>query len=273
MKKIIMILLIASVMSPAFGAKVPIESKVDSRIKNVNYNKNDVYVIHGHYGYSTHIVFDKDEVIEHLSPGDSIAWQFNPKKNHLFLQPVEDRADTNLSVMTNKRMYNFELRAGEARSSSDPSLSFVIQFHYPHEKLQRQLKEKEIADNKEVKEQKKWVAQDFDPARLNFMYSMRGSDEIAPSKVFDDGQFTYFQFEKNTKTPAIFLVDSDKSESLVNYHVKGQYVVVQSTGAQFILRENKKATCIFNDASSKRGSNEKLAMASGTRSIVLKRFR
>lgn len=246
-----------SLLSPVFAAKVPSDGRADPRIKNVNYSPNDVYVIHGHYGYSTHIIFAEDEVIEHLSPGDSIAWQFNPKNNHLFLQPVEDEADTNLSVLTNKRMYNFELRAGQAAHVSDRSLSFLVQFHYPQDELQKQLMAQEVAQV----EEKKWIAKDFDPENLNFKYSMRGDESIAPNKVFDDGLFTYFQFDESIKTPAIFLVDADKKESLVNYHVKGRYIVVQSTGAQFMLRENQQATCIYNDNTPKESADTAIETA------------
>lgn len=243
MKKILLSALLFSFIMPAIGAKAPQDGRIDPRIRNIVYNPNDVFVIHGHYRYSTHIVFAEDEVIEHVSPGDSIAWQFYLKKNHLFLQPVEDQADTNLSVLTNKRMYNFELKAGEAQSSSDTSLSFVVQFRYPEEEL----KKKMAGNTQSKKKARSRVQSGLNPETLNFSYSMRGNTQIAPNKVFDDGKFTYFQFENNVKTPAIFMVDADKKESLVNYHVKGPYIVVQSTGSQFMLRQGKQATCIYND--------------------------
>jgi len=200
MTKTIIALLLVSLLSPVFAAKAPSQGRVDPRIKNVIYNESDVYVIHGHYGYSTHIIFAEDEVIQHVSPGDSIAWQFNPKKNHLFMQPVEDDADTNLSVLTNKRMYNFELRSGEAANVSDPSLTFLVQFHYPEDKLQRQILEQQLVE----KEEKVTVKAGLDPETLNFNYSMRGDESIAPNKVFDDGVFTYFQFDENIKTRLFF---------------------------------------------------------------------
>lgn len=244
MKKSIIFIVSACMVSTTFAAKEPRKGRTDPRIKNITYNQNDVYVIHGHYGYSTHITFAEGEVIKLMSPGDSIAWQFNPKNNHLFLQPVEDDADTNLSVLTNKRVYNFELRAGEARSANDPSLSFLVKFRYPEDELKKTLEEQVFIDH----EKKMKLSSGINPEALNFSYSMRGDDNIAPSKVFDDGKFTYFQFDTDIKTPAIFLVDDDKNESLVNFHVKGPYVVVQSTGYQFMLRDNKQATCIYNDA-------------------------
>jgi len=256
--KVLVCLLLASVITPAYSAKAPQQGRLDPRIKNMTYSENDVYVVHGHYGYSTHIIFADDEVIEHLSPGDSVAWQFHPKKNHLFLQPVENQADTNLSLLTNKRMYNFELRAHEASSPSDASLSFLVKFRYPEDELQRELARKQQLKD----EATTLVKTNLDPQALNFEYSMRGDSSIAPNTVFDDGQFTYFQFDDDVKTPAIFLVDANQQESLINFHVKGHYIVVQSTGAQFMLRQDQQATCIYNDkAPAPKALNQNLAKA------------
>ena len=59
---------------------------------------------------------------------------------------------------------------------------------------------------------------------------------------------TYFQFKKNDVTPAVFAVDESGNESLVNFTIQGQYLVVERIGRQFTLRDGKAATCIFNDS-------------------------
>ena len=46
----------------------------------------------------------------------------------------------------------------------------------------------------------------------------------------------------------MFLVDENKNESLVNYHVSDNYLVVQRLGKQFVLRDGDRVTCIFNKA-------------------------
>ena len=81
----------------------------------------------------------------------------------------------------------------------------------------------------------------------NFNYQYTGEKIIAPSKVFDDGTFTYFQFlSKNSEVPAIYSVDSEGFESLVNYRVAGTYIVVEKVAPQYTLRNGSDIVCVYN---------------------------
>jgi len=82
---------------------------------------------------------------------------------------------------------------------------------------------------------------------LNFDYSYKGEDDLAPSTVFDNGEFTYFKFRDSKDVPAIFEVDKERNESVVNYHLENGYVVVESLGRQFTLRHGETEACVFND--------------------------
>jgi type IV secretion system protein VirB9 len=84
----------------------------------------------------------------------------------------------------------------------------------------------------------------IDRANINLDYSFAGSAELRPIKVFDDGNKTFFQFAK--KTPAIFGVNSDYTETLKNFRKEGEYVVVDGVSSQFTLRDGNVHTCIFN---------------------------
>ena len=56
-----------------------------------------------------------------------------------------------------------------------------------------------------------------------------------------------FQFSnKNAEIPAIFNVDADGFESLVNYRVSGDYIIVERVGAQFTLRNGSEIVCVYN---------------------------
>ncbi len=84
------------------------------------------------------------------------------------------------------------------------------------------------------------------PSDYNFNYTLTGSREIAPLRVFDDGEFTYMQFKALTDLPAIFLVGKDKQESVVNYRVEGPYVVIERIASQFSLRHGSDVACVYN---------------------------
>jgi len=235
--------------SSAFALSIANPGKTDNRIKTFIYNEREVFRINAHYGYTSHITFSLDENIQYVTVGDSMAWNVVPRSNHLFLKPIEFEANTNLTVLTNKRAYNFELRASKAKSISDRSLSFAINFHYPKDEMAREMA-MEIKRQKEKNSKNQFIIPEKTTSaeNWNMNYTKTGSTNMAPTHVFDDGEFTYFEFPENLDTPAIFLVDEAKNESLLNYHVKGKYIVIHKVGKQFILRSGEKATCVFNES-------------------------
>ena len=90
------------------------------------------------------------------------------------------------------------------------------------------------------------------PEKYNFNYYISGSEEIAPIKIFDDGEFTYLQFrDKNSEIPGIFAVDDSLRESLVNYRLapdNPNLVILEQVFPKLAVRKGKKITCIFNES-------------------------
>jgi type IV secretion system protein VirB9 len=262
-KGIVLFMIMLLVANAAWAVKKPKPGKVDPRIKMLTYSPRDVYRIDAHHGVTTHIVLGEDETIEHVSAGDTLAWHIVPVANHVFLKPIEDKADTNLTILTNRRTYNFELRVRKTWGIADKNLSFGISFRYPEDELREAIaKERQL--KRAINDEEQYQNEQIIPERLvraeqwNMDYSRKGSEEIAPSHVFDDGQFTYFQFPDEIDNPAIFMVNSKKEESLVNFHVRGKYIVVQRIAKQFIIRNGKLATCIFNEGFEQRKAPSRL---------------
>ncbi|MBT7443398.1 MAG: P-type conjugative transfer protein VirB9 [Methylococcales bacterium] len=266
MKKLLLSAMICAFLSPSVSAlDIPSEGRRDARVKTIAYSKHDVVKIVGHFGRSSHVTFADDEIIKFIDIGDSLAWEITPAQNHLILKPREDEADTNLTVLTNKRAYHFELRAKDAKNITDKSQTFALMFEYPAEKLAKQLAMQAALEKIETDSNKSKVlpsSKAIAPGDWNWNYTKKGDDEISPRQVFDDGEFTYFQFNPQAEAPAIFLVDRDGNESLLNYHVetgqgRGHFLVVQRTGKQFVLRSGEYVTCIFNE-NKFRGNNSLL---------------
>lgn len=258
MKRIILItLLVASSFSSALAAEKPKESTADPRIKSVVYRERDVVTIKGHYGYSTTLEFAEHETVETASIGDSVAWQVikpESRPNMLFIKPLEANANTNMTVVTNLRIYSFELSADKAPSRQDKNLAFRIRFTYPNEDAQG------LAGIGGGKSSAGLITQGTSPDKWNFDYSFSGSRSLRPERAFDDGKFTYLQFSRKLKTPAIFLVDEKGNESLVNFTRKGKYIVVERLGRKFTLRDGKDTVaCVSNDAFPDAEKSETLA--------------
>ena len=137
---ILMILLSQSV----FALETPHSGRFDRRVKHINYNQQQVVKLVGHYGFSTDIAFAVGEAIKQIAMGDADAWAVTPVDNHIFIKPKAEIAVTNMTVLTNKRVYNFELSAHWSKNGAHPhpnDMMFSVQFNYPNaNKLKRELK-------------------------------------------------------------------------------------------------------------------------------------
>lgn len=220
----------------AFALSEPRPIATDHRIRTVVYNENEIFKYVGSYDYQSVIEFEKDEEIITVSMGNSVTWQVVPSGNRMFIKPVAPDALTNMSVITNKRTYHFELHAKEPKSVNDPDMTFVLRFIYGR------------GAGISVSQNIDTVPDPLlEPERYNFDYLLTGAEDISPIRIFDDGEFTYFEFrDKSAEIPAFFLVHGDGSESIINFRTRGDYIVVERVAAQFTLRHGEDVVCIFN---------------------------
>ena len=222
------------------AAQMPRYLGSEKKFRSYIYNPNDVYRYIGHYTYQGFIEFEEGETIGTISMGDPTLWLFEHLGNRLFLKPIgEDDSETNMTVITNKKVYHFELMAKEASGITDEDLIFVVKFAYPDEQDKNivQFPKVPVSDKPDMR----------DLSQYNFSYQYTGEPVIAPIKVFDNGEFTYFQFSKrNAEIPAIFTVDAAGFESLVNYRAVADYIIVERVSPQFTLRNGNDIVCVYN---------------------------
>jgi type IV secretion system protein VirB9 len=229
-------LLTANVAFAQVAAPRPLSGPVDPRIRTITYDPGAVITLRGYLGYQMMITFDPDERIENVSIGDSLAWQVTPNRRAtlLFLKPIEANASTNMTVVTTLRRYTFQLRAGEASGPNDPSIVYELRFAYLD-------KPPPAAPKAAPKEET------IPASELNFSYTVKGSKGMTPTRVFDDGRFTYFEFPPGLDSPAVFVIGPTGQEELVNNQVRGRYNVIDVVAKQFVLRYGKGKTNVTND--------------------------
>ena len=215
----------------------------DSRFKVFSYSPNTVFRMTVPYDTSTYFEFESDEAATNFSFNNQRqrAWDVVPSQNRLYIRPVESDADSQLTVMTNKRVYFFELFAKEPETKDifkDKDFTFYVKFYYPT-----------AGDSDNIKRYATSILPNLNEAdKYNFNYTLTGEDYMFPTKIFDDGRFVYFEFkEKGGVQPAIFSVDSSGFESIVNYRVIGPYVAVESIGARYTLRYGNDIVCVYNE--------------------------
>ena len=235
--RLLICLIVFLSFSKANAMKEPKYLAIDRRLGVIVYSPYDVHRYTGYYGYQSSIIFAEDETIETMSMGDSTAWQMVPNGNRLFLKPIDPDATTNMTLITNRRVYYFELHAKEAQDINETGLMFAVKFLFPEEQ--------EAAHTA--------ISQHTEPdltnkSLYNFEYTISGPELISPVKIFDDGKFTYFEFkDKNAELPAIFYANSKGDEGLVNYRMVGRYLAVESIRERFSIRHDKDVVCVFNE--------------------------
>ncbi len=245
MRNIFVLFLLATIVWNAYADEQIARSIATSpHIKLMNYSKNNIHKYVGFYGYQSSIIFAADEVIDTISMGVSTGWQLEPKGNRLFIKPsTEGYTDTNATIITNKRVYHFKLYAKEAEGLDDPEIAYEVRLQYPNDDIVN-------SDTRIISEITKGNPEipDISSAtNINFNYTVSGSDYIKPIKVFDYQGFTYLEFkDTNADLPAIFLVDSEGYESLINFRVRGNYIIIERVAAKFTLRNGSDIACLTN---------------------------
>lgn len=241
--------------APARAVETPRPGQADPRIKTIDYDPQQVVRLVGAFRTATEIQFGDGETIQHVALGDTTGWDVVAERNILFAKPKAVRAPTNLIVTTTvadgaEHHYTFELvTRGGAIGARTPDTFFAVRFRYPaQEKAQVQatLSAAETALQRQVLQFKLERAVLEGPR--NLAYELQGSTAIAPSEVSDNGVFTVLRFPGNQAVPAIYAMTPDGSESLTPFDIRGEFVVIHQTAAQFRLRRGREALCVFNTA-------------------------
>jgi len=240
MKTTLALFMILFITPPIWAAVIPSSSPHDDRIRTVEYNPRDVIVLDGMIGIATHIQLEPGErYVDHVF-GDSAGWHFAENANHVFLKPKAEQSSSNLVLITDRRVYYFELRYSDAFETG--TKMFGVSFTYPDTQAAQAIAEAE----------RQRVRDGFNAARpINANYTMTGKRSLAPINAWDNRQFTFFRFPGAVDVPAIFMVNPDGSESIVNHHVEGpasDIVVVHKVAAQWVLRLGRDALSIFNES-------------------------
>ena len=244
-------ILMIGVLSIAQGEVLPPKGRTDGRIRLVDYDPMNVIRLVTQFGVSTHVQFPDDEVVQDVAVGDDQAWKLVPRRNHLFIKPVAEKADTNVTVVTSKRTYNFALTVKSPGTGMDPSWSdadliYTLYFRYPGEEKKKKESAKKEKQQKEMEARVLAELEQKTPIR-NINYYRQGSDLIAPVEAWDDGRFTYLSFAQVQDIPAVYIEDLDGKEALVNTTFQDRStIVIQRVIPRLILRDGDQVVRIEN---------------------------
>jgi type IV secretion system protein VirB9 len=213
----------------------------DARLREVDYAEGAVYRLSGCLGFQTMIALASDERVDSIGLGDSSLWQVMPNKrgNLIFVKPTAVKAFSNMTIVTDKRSYNFELRSAPEADCQKGRVTYELRFRYAPPPPAS------AAPGSKPNDPNAFLPV---PEKRNNAYTFTGSSDLVPLRVFDDGTSTYFRWAPSVSTPAVYALNSDNTESIVNYASRGDYLVVEQVARAFVLRRGDQKTVLYNDS-------------------------
>lgn len=254
----------------------------DSRIKTLVYNANEVFAVTTHYGYQSNIEFGAKETIDTISVGDRVAWQITPSGRRLFIRAQEENAHTNMTVVTNLRAYQFDLRSSAADAVFGSSeLTYVVRFFYPED---GDMNTKYVTaamtamppavppmpmagspygdtayvtpapattDNLAPLPSGATNYMTASPAPMpvfNYHYTYSGPTDVAPTKIFDDGKSTFFKFTSPTIPRVAIVTAQGEVMEVPARRTSDGLVAVSAVAPRFSITDQGKEVLVYNEA-------------------------
>jgi type IV secretion system protein VirB9 len=234
----IMAFAMQAMVSLCHAETIPLKGRLDSRVRVVAYDAEQVYKLHGVVGYQIDLEFESGETFVGLGAGDIEGLAFVGEENHLFLKPKAAKVATNLTVLTSRRHYHIDYTALPPRqAAAEENVIYALRFTYA-------APSQAAAEAANRLESQLQTASTHRPQNIDYWYC--GDPTLKPAAASDDGVHTRLKFVANADLPAIFVRNEDGSESLLNFSMDAGDVIIHRVARHFILRRGKLAGCIVN---------------------------
>ena len=230
--KSLVIALFVGLVTVASAETAPAPGLKDARIRVAPYSADEVYRLSGFVGYQTDLQFEPGETFVGLGAGDIEGISFVAQDNHLFLKPRAAKIGTNLTILTSRRTYQVDYSARSVRPDATEDVTYALRFTYPA------ATDSGAAANRALSIEA--------PRARNFDYWFCGDPTLQPIAASDDGVHTRVRFPARAEQPAIFILNEDGSESLLNFSMDEGDVILHRVARRLILRRGHLAGCIVN---------------------------
>jgi type IV secretion system protein VirB9 len=198
-----------------------------------------LYQVYAAPGEVTDIALEAGEQLVGNGPvasGDTVRWVIGDtesgsgttKRIHILLKPIQPDLTTNLVINTDRRTYHLELR------SVNKTYMASVSFAYPQDQLIALRAQNSAAVEAAP------LASDVDVNALAFRYRLEGDNPPwRPLRAFDDGKQVFIEFPSGIaqgEMPPLWVVGAQGEGQLVNYRVRGSYMIVDRLFAAAELR-------------------------------------
>jgi type IV secretion system protein VirB9 len=198
-----------------------------------------LYQVYAAPGEVTDIALEAGEQLVGTGPvaaGDTVRWVIgdtesgsgSSKRIHILLKPTQPDLTTNLVINTDRRTYHLELR------SLNKTYMASVSFAYPQDQLIA------LRAQNGAAEEATPLASGVDVNALAFRYRLEGDNPPwRPLRAFDDGKQVFIEFPSGIaqgEMPPLWVVGAQGEGQLVNYRVRGAYMIVDRLFAAAELR-------------------------------------
>lgn len=202
---------------------------LDSRVVTYAYTPDVVYGLNVTVGMHTHIVLGPDEdLIELPRLGDKIRWRVEGNEKNLYIKALAPDISTSLSLVTSKRVYQFELKA--TQRPNERVQKAIFSYPDDEEKIQLRLQAASTAARAEAQSRAEAVRSQnlspnsIEPEDLRFLTVKASNPAFIGMHAYTDGIRTYVRMPPAIQDlPAVFMVEVNQrgKETLmpVNYTV------------------------------------------------------
>lgn len=195
------------------------------------FSEGALYQVYAAPGQVTDIALEPGERLVGEGPvaaGDTLRWVIGETTSgggpgarvHILLKPTRPDLQTNLVINTDRRTYHVELR------STERTYMASVSWTYPADRLIALQQQRTARAANEPVVETPLAALD----RLNFAYRIEGDrPDWRPLRAFDDGRQVVIEFPSNVaqgELPPIWVIGPDGEAQLVNFRVRGRFMIV-----------------------------------------------
>ena len=226
--------LLLMVGTQALAETQPAPGLLDPRIRTAAYSRDQVYRLKGFVGFETDLEFEAGETFVGLGAGDIEGLSFVAADNHLFLKPKAAKIGTNLTLLTSRRTYQVDYSATAERPDATEAVTYALRFTYPPPRESSDAAARALE------------APSKRPRNIDYWFC--GDPSLKPTAASDDGVHTRLTFAPKAEQPAIFVLNEDGTESLLNFSMDEGDVILHRVARRVILRRGNLAACVVNQA-------------------------
>jgi type IV secretion system protein VirB9 len=209
-------------------------------VREVPYQRDQVVRVNTGLGIATQIEISSQEQVKDFGTGFSDGWELVRRDNVFYIRPKNVDVDTNMYIRTNMRSYLLDLRVSATKwktleEAKNAGVFYKIRFVYGNDEPD---KASPLAATNVVLSPTVTALNSQSNYHLNYDFStVSDASTIVPTRVYDNGQFTYIHLPPMANFPAIFgRNERNGEEFLVNTKSEKNVMVVLGVYPFLVMR-------------------------------------